>query len=435
MPDSLIHAWISRRTAGVTAVAAAWFSIVLMCEFAFARLVRSTPGGVDREPECLLVLVACGVLGSFLAAALFDAKAGTQGLTTYFRICFLTTLASVVLPMQHSAYLVAALMGLGMGGLAATLFSRLRSAVGRARLGWHIGMGVGLAHAACALPWISQAPPTVQAVLVCVAAIMGSLVSGKLQVKFTGASNSSDYEVRIVKTWVLALVILTLMTSACFAIIQRMELPAVASWKQGVVPWVNVAVSFFVAAVAGRMLDKGNRVSLMFGAFGLLAFAGAGLGFVDNLGSLPLIVYSAGAPIVWICLMYYAARGGRPWQVAVVFSIAGWMASAVGASATSGLPGLSVPVILVAGLTLSVALGWRWHKVGRFRRAGMVAVLLALSFGKFLLPVPSAADYLYLSTLLPASRCGTFCPSAGSHPSLCHVIRDKAAFPVSNPTP
>ena len=366
--ENFVQGWISRRAAGVICVAAAFFYFLIFIEMAFLDLLRSSPAGWSRIQSVQVVVTLSAVLGGALAASFFRPERHLRALTILFRFCALVAIASLAVPLERLAYLMAFVVGLGFGFLSIVLVATLRTALNRARLGMVVGLGVGVAYALCNVPWLYAAPEAVQAVFACIAVLVGSLVSGRLKPKHGAESGSEDYEPRILCSWILVFLVLITMDSAAHALFQHEASLRALRWNGGTIVWFPVFIHCAAAVFAGRLLDKGVRASLVLAAFGLLVMASLALVHPERTGVLARYFHVAGVSLYTVGFLYFAAKGGRPWIIVLLFSLSGWLGLSLGAGLVQACDGVPFWFILAAGVILVSALVFRWQKVGRFRR-------------------------------------------------------------------
>ena len=85
------------------------------------------------------------------------------------------------------------------------------------------------------------------------------------------------------------------------------------------------------------------------------------------------VLYTAGVSACAVALVYYAARGGRAWLVAVLLTIAGGLGSALGIGMAQELNRLPVGFVLAACAVVTGLLTIR-HRGRRLRRPLLLAV-------------------------------------------------------------
>lgn len=376
MPETGLQVPLTRRAAAVVAVAATYFYFLLFSEFAFLELVLALPEGGRLQQPVMGTLGAGGLLGSVLAARFFRAERFGGQLAALFLLCAVAAFLSLGLGHGLSPYPVAGLLGLCLGAQTVLLASGLRAALGLRRLGFHIGLGTGLAYGLCNVPWVFQAPAPLQAILAGLVALFGAVGAFMLGV-LPGAepSRESDYTLKGFLPWLLAFTALVWLDSAAFFIIQHSAALKGATWSGDSMLWGNAAVHASVAVLAGWLLDRGRGIGVLAAAFLLLSAACVVLSLAPGWSLSARTLYTAGVSLYSVALVYLAARGGRPWLVALLFGVAGWFGSAMGIGMAQNLRAVPPWFLLLAGAGLVLALLSRRRSLGR-----VAAVLLCLGF-------------------------------------------------------
>jgi hypothetical protein len=119
-------------------------------------------------------------------------------------------------------------------------------------------------------------------------------------------------------------------------------------------------VIYLVAAIfAGRALDRGWLARSQVVAFALLAGAVVFLNAKWQVFLPAQVGYAAGVSIYSTALFYYTARSGRPLLVGLLFAVAGWGGSVLGAAMVQGLARVPYIFPVAAGAVIAVALGLR----------------------------------------------------------------------------
>jgi len=70
-------------------------------------------------------------------------------------------------------------------------------------------------------------------------------------------------------------------------------------------------------------------------------------------------LYTTGVSLYSAALVYFPARGGRVWPVALLFAIAGWIGSAMGIGMAQDLNAVPLPFLIAAGVVVVGGLAWR----------------------------------------------------------------------------
>lgn len=328
-------------------VAAVYGHFLIFAQFALVELLRA--GGLtgNREKSALAAMAVAGIAGGFLMARAGAPRRALQAALA---------LAGVVAwfsPWCHglpaglaAATLTGATLGVATVGLASSL-------PGWCGPAW-VGIGTGLAYAACNLPAVFLQSPATQAGIGGVFALVGAVVlprdanhamAPSAAIAGPGTSRSPWWAV------VAMFTALVWMDSAAFFIIQHAPVLKSHTWGAELL-WRNSAVHAVFAAAAGWCLMRGLGRSLPAVAFAILAIAALA---VNDAGtrSLASWLYSAAVSIYSVALVVWPGwfagatdRSSRAWRAAWLFAIAGWFGSANGIGMAQSLH--RVPPLFVA---------------------------------------------------------------------------------------
>ncbi|HSI07783.1 MAG TPA: cbb3-type cytochrome c oxidase subunit II [Rariglobus sp.] len=338
---------VSRKewVAAVVMIAATYGYFLIFAQFAFLELLTDAVGA-DGLRGAMGAMGVGGVAGSVLAVWRFRAETYAGALRGGAVVC-------VVAAVPGASVWTAAVIGLALGWLTVTLASGLRAAVGIKRLGLVAGAGTGVAYAACNVPWVFHAEPRVQAWCGVALMVIAAGATFWLRAEAGDVSTSSDFGRRRVAAWAVIFMALVWMDSAAFYIIQHTAELRAGTWGANGSLWLNAGVHFGVAVGTGAVLDRGwlGRVALAAWAALALACVALGVGVREFAGAE--ILYAAGVSLYSVALVYYPARGGRAWVAGVVFSVAGWLGSALGIGMAQDLH--AVPTWFVCGAGVVVA--------------------------------------------------------------------------------
>ena len=169
-----------------------------------------------------------------------------------------------------TAAIVAFLIGAGLGITTVTLVSHLRLWTGERRGILHVGLGTGLAYFLCNVPAIFTSTPQTQAILaagLCIVAMGLPLRLADEAPSVDGAETQMPFVVALA-----SFAALIWLDSAAFYIIQHTAVLKAGTWLGSVHLWVNGALHFVTAVIAGMMLQRGRSsitLALAFAALGL----------------------------------------------------------------------------------------------------------------------------------------------------------------------
>lgn len=248
----------------------------------------------------------------------------------------------------------AALAALAAGWLTVMLSLALRPAVGSEKLGLWIGLGVGLAFAAFSAPHVFQASVAAHVLVATLAAVAGVVAAVVLRPRFSATSFSPDYQPRIWLTWIVVLLVLVWMDKAALFVLRTAAAQGEFQWGGWWSQWSTACLHFLIAAVAGAAFDRGQAAGMLLLSLVLL-LAACTLSHNDTQAyAAAEIFYALGTSIYVTALVFYSARGGRPWSAAGVLAITRWLGGALGVAA--GLAFGSVPDGWLLGIALVAVL-------------------------------------------------------------------------------
>ncbi len=350
--------------AAILAIAATYGFFLLFGEFALLELAKPLFGGERALRPLLAVLGAGGVAGSLLAAWRFDLRRFRGALAGGFAACAVSAAVSLS-GGRPGLWFAAGATGLSLGWTTVTLSAGLRAVAGARRLGLWCGLGTGLAYAVGNLPAVFEATPQAQAAIALGFTFVGILAAGRMQPEVVGAVEASDGERRDWLVWGAIFLALVWLDSAGFYILQHTPELRAQTWSGPLILYGNALTHLLSAVVAGCALDARRLggtafVALVFlGVADLLLGQGAG-GFAGT-----RMLYTIGVSAYSVALVHYPAFGARPWVVAGIFSVAGWLGSALGIGMVQDLHAIPEWFIALAGVVVFGALAVRSRQLRR----------------------------------------------------------------------
>ena len=356
MNSEQFHPPVRVLAAVVLTIAAVYFHFLIFTQYALLHLIQAAAGNGTQPPRmAILAAGAAGVAGSLFAAWRYTVARGPAQLAGALALCAIAAGGSLLGKNPRWLPGVAALSGLGAGVATVTLAAMLRRAAGRERLGLVIGLGTGLAYGAANLPPVFAAEAPFQAVLAMLAACVG-LVTGRLfELRGPGEKPVvTDYAPGGAALWILILLGLVGLDSMAFYVIQHTPALKENTWTGAPRLFANAGVHFLAAVLAGAALDRRwvGRTTLL--AAGLLITACLLIDGGSGWAPIGGLMYAAAVSLYSTVLVFYPARGARPWLAALIFAVAGWGGSALGLGLAQGrgqVPGwlLAATGILVGG--------------------------------------------------------------------------------------
>lgn len=365
--------------ATVATVAAVYGYFLIFAQFAFLELLDARLGDAALRPA-MAAMGAAGVAGSLLAIRTWRLEAYAALLRAGLLACAAAAAAAWVSPSAVTAGAV----GLSLGWLTVTLASGLRAAAGLQRLGRAAGLGTGIAYALCNLPPVFQASPGAQTAVAVALTLLATAATGWLRPAGAETSTGPDYRGWNAAGWTLVFLALVWLDSAAFYIIQHTPALKAETWGGDFSLWVNALIHFFAALAAGALMDRGWLGRIAFAAWAALAAACVLLSLAGRSPVDAEIFYTAGVSFYSAALVYYPARGGRPWLAGVLFATAGWLGSALGIGMAQDLHAIPVWFVAATGAAAAAVLLLRQRSRGGLRQPllalaglGGVAALLA----------------------------------------------------------
>ena len=375
----------------VIMIAATYGYFLIFAQFAFLELLRAAVGADGLRPAMAAMGLA-GVAGSLLAAWWYRSQTYRWGLVGGAGACVLAAGMSCL----AAGAATAAGIGLALGWLTVTLACGLRAAIGMQWLGRAIGVGTGLAYATCNLPGVFTAAPRVQAVMAVALMVLGAVTTRWIRTGTAEVSINDDFRPVRIAGWIGIFLALVWMDSAAFYVIQHTPALQAETWSGSLRLLLNAVIHLSVAVGAGMWLDRKRfgRVVLA----GWAALAGACLLLDDRMRPFAgaEVLYTSGVSLYSVALVYYPARGGRPWLVAALLAIAGWVGSALGIGMAQDLNRVPMTFVfaacaVVTGLLLIRHKGKRLRKPLLLSAAGLLWLPTTREARADVIATPSAA--------------------------------------------
>jgi cytochrome c oxidase cbb3-type subunit 2 len=340
--------------AGVSAIFSVHVFFLLFAEFAFIEHARLSKNPINLT-ALVITLTLAGVAGCLAAARGYRPEKGTQQLSLGFIACAVAAAFSMIARNLPLALIAAVMIGASLAWTTVTLSLCLRPTLHLKKLGAWCGLGTGLAYAFCNLPPVFTATPGSQTVIAIFAALLGFVVSFRLNSEPAKPSTSPEYKRFGAGLWVVLFLILALLNSAAFFIIGHVQLLSASTWDGTLNLQGNAFVHLCTAVIAGLALDR-RQLHLTVGA-ALLAFILACLLLNGSGGALPAsrVCYTIGASVYSTILVYYIARGGRAWLAGVIFAASGWVGSAGGLGMAQSLQAVPVAFVVTVAIVAIAA--------------------------------------------------------------------------------
>ena len=353
---------VSLRTMFTSAllVAGVYAYFLLFSQFAFLEVVQGSGLGDMRIKSILGLMAVGGVVGAYAAQRWQKAVMLRYGLIG----CMAA--AALVLKRQDIVSLsaVSLVMGLSLGMVTVALAALLPKWMPRAQGCVSVGFGTGLGYALCNVPDLFLASPLEQCrIAVCFA--LGAYGALLLQ-RFSGVMPEEEESMGMalgpyyaeatkgMKRRHVAIVLVFLafvwMDSGAFYVIQHAPDLKKATWGADKL-WINAALHFVAAVLAGGMLARGRFRWLLCAAALILGLAamwvndGSTLVIAGYFYPVAVSFYST-ALVCWPGLL--EGKAGAWKRAAWVFAIAGWIGSGLGIGMVENLHRVPTWFVIVA---------------------------------------------------------------------------------------
>lgn len=396
------------------AIASTYFYFLLFSEFALLELAG---GATLAARRTMTGLVFGGIVGSFGGARYFRVLNPSRTLGWSLLAGGVMAASAPRWAGLPAACVGAAASGLALGFATVTLASSLSLWVPRSRLGRVIGVGTGAAYAFANIPPLFSGSAALQSLAAGAVAAAGGLAC-----LVAGMPGPSDEEAKSgtpggTTGIVAALIVfsaLVWMDSAAFFIIQHSDALRTGTWTGERILWGNALMHFAAACIAGVFLDRGRPRLVLGGAWVLLALACETLIRATVFKGDARWAYTAGVSLYSTALVWWAARGGRPWFTALLFCVSGWVASALGIGMVQHVATIPSSFLIASGTLTALGLG---------RLRGLPAVL-ALALMLAVTPSLRAGEQTALGRRVYVAEGCISCHSQNLHPNVPAEVLD-----------
>lgn len=342
---------------GLLLIFLVYLYFLLFAQFTFLQVLEENLGSGLPLKAVLGSMAAAGITGSLLASVF---RKHIRSGILFGPLLIICSLVALVSPRVHSGYLfvvLAALMGLALGGLTVTIAATLPMLFPGKIRGRMVGAGTGLAYAACNLPIVFTATAESRAM----ASAIIPMVGGLLLIPFrmdADRKSEADATSSAHRYWTLMTACMLVCTfslliwfdSAIFYLIQENRSLRHLSWEGTDQLLLNATLHFVGAVIGGWMLDKSHGTPLLLLSWTGLALGAIGLQWNGSPGFV--LVYVAAVSLYSTALVYIPSlHADRPGdrgsfvRASLVFSIAGWLCSGLGIGMAENL--LSVPYAFI----------------------------------------------------------------------------------------
>ena len=350
---------------GLLLVFLVYFFFLLFSQHTFLHLLEERVAERDRLEPILAAMALSGIIGSFLAVRLrFSLREGFW-FVPLILACAGVALAAAFARSVLAFSLLAVVMGLAMGILTVAVAAMLPAFAPSGPRGLMAGLGTGLAYAACNLPPVFSASPTTRSVFTALVLLGGAILllawsspgGSATDAESDPSTYSSRWTPSVVISMVAAFLVLIWLDSAVFYVIQQTRELKENSWEGGIQLYLNAAVHFGGAALAGWLLDKGRGLPLLVAAWLGLAVGALGLQATGRSGFV--LSYVAAVSLYSTALVFvpslhaaWPADTGSFRRSAWLYALAGWIGSALGIGMATDLSGIPYAFVLISAAAI-----------------------------------------------------------------------------------
>jgi cytochrome c oxidase cbb3-type subunit 2 len=411
------HRSVCEGWQGIVLIAATYVYFLIFAQFGFLKRLAELGMGETALPLIMAGMAIGGISISLLAPRSTRWNCPSCRLQTGFIGCALTALWSLLPLNLFTSIGVAFAIGLSLGLLTVTLVANLPIWIGAHRPLIKIGLGTGIGYFLCNLPPLFAATPPVIALSAAGCCLFALIVANRspqyyLQPPSADHPRPRSAPFALVLGWFIALVWLD---SAAFYIIQNSPDLKAGTWQGNLHLW-RAGVFHFAAALVSAWLLARRGVAMTL-AFALAVLSVACLLLFDPFRvPLAAVLYPIGVSLYSVALVAYpsflmpaASQAVRARSAGYLYSLAGWIGSAMGIGMARNLH--HVPVVFVTAAGALFVLPWLWSAVagGCFDRsmklqALAVVLVLGAAFVITLVVPPRSRSFAGTVTLTPVER-------------------------------
>ena len=344
---------------GIALIAVVYIYFLIFAQFAFlARLAVLHIGGNEFKLT-MAAMAMGGIFLSLLGPGISTLSNPGTRLRIGLAVSAIAALFSLSPLVAQSAVIVAFLIGSGLGISTVTLVTNLDLWIGKRRAVLKVGIGTGLAYAACNVPAFFTATPQYQALVAAALCIIGiALPLDSRQVQSDEGKCETPTSPMPFLVALFSFLALIWLDSAAFYIIQHNELLKAGTWLGSVHLWLNAALHFAGAIFAALLLQRGKTSITLVLAFGTLAFACLLLRNPHLILSASLF-YPLGVSLYSVALIAYPSflsqansRRERGRLAGFLYAVAGWIGSALGIGMGQNLGHIPTAFVAIAALAV-----------------------------------------------------------------------------------
>lgn len=347
-------------------VATTFFYFLIFAQFAFLHRIEALDADKILLQPVMLLMGVGGLVGCGIAWQLYRAERIRSLLAASFLACSILAFLAVVNGMIRPFLALGLGVGVALGCLTVSVVAYLRLRLNFREIAWCSAAGTGLAYFVSNVPALFDQLPEAQCYASSVSAFAGFCFSLFAKSENSEGVERSDLYLessfgRGKGFWgVVALFfVLVWLDSAAFYVIQETDTLKQGSWGSDVQLWGNGMLHLLAAGLSGYLLVQRKLSTVLFTA-GVLLVAGS-LWLKNGYGGLAWVgssLYVVGVSFYSAALVSFTAlvRDQGSWNVAkraaLLFGIAGWVASGLGIGMARDLG--TVPYLFLGIATLAL---------------------------------------------------------------------------------
>jgi len=358
---------------GVLMIVCTFVYFLIFAEFAFLELLNEIHSDWDQLQSVMALLGIGGITGSAVVGINYRAQHRSYWMITGFAGCAASALVAVANTGTLLICITACAIGLFLGILTVSLVASLPYYFNQSKIGFKAGIGTGVAYALCNVPVLFHASAQIQAIsaaffcmaglLVCMVDLLTkkSIETAVRNHQAVGQGNLLT-PARLVHFLVMFLLLIWL-DSAAFFIIQHSAELKIATWGSDSMLWLNAALHFGVALIAGCWIDRGGIKYCLTSSFVCMAWVALLLQGQSSLNQYAHFFYVAGVSLYSTPLVAFAALPGSKLKnltvaacAAWLYALAGWIGSGMGIGMAQDLNRIPLIFLILVGLVFVFSL-------------------------------------------------------------------------------
>ncbi len=369
---------------GISLVTITYVYFLIFAQFAFLKRLAAL-GVADTHLKAVMAAMAAGgILLSLLAPRLaLLPRPGTR-LQVALSACAASAALSLLPLNLPGSLAVALLIGCGLGLLTVTLVTHLRGWLGTRNPLLGVGLGTGLGYFLCNFPPLFTASLASQAITAAALCVAGIFISAS-QVAPVQAEAPHPRGAFSFPRALISFTALVWLDSAAFFIIQNTPALKAGTWQGSAHLWGNGLLHLLAALGSVWLLRRRGTQFVLALAFLSLAAACLLLLHPDRV-LLASFLYPVGVSLYSVALVAYPSLLGsaalpaeRGRQAGWIYTVAGWVGSAMGIGMGQHLGHVPPAFVALAGVPILLPLLYVFFR-SHSREVAATAAVLAAAF-------------------------------------------------------